>query len=106
MNRHCRIGKVTRKSDGASITVLRPKDDGSAADTLTKLQDHVNTLSKLYKDDAAGFAVVVWDRAGRTNRGFLNQRSSPFGSATARLVVAAALEADTIEGVVVDTFNR
>lgn len=106
MNPHCRIGRVTRKVSGASIVILRPKNDGSATETLRRLDAAIVTMKEHFHEDAAGYALVVWNRAGQTSRAFVNQACSPYGVDTARLVVSAVLSRDTTEEIVVDTFNR
>jgi hypothetical protein len=104
VNPHCRIGKVTRKG-GATVRVLRPEDDGSSGKLIATLREHVDILADQFKDDAAGFAVVVWGRDGRTNRGSRNAPSSPYSQRLLPAIVYDVLAQDTMAIVTRDVLD-
>lgn len=101
---HCRIGRVTKKG-GATVRLLRPEDDGSAADVIATLRKHVDDLAQSFETDAAGFAVVMWDRAGRYNRGRMNAPSSPYAYRLIPAIVHDILSQDTAAAVTCDVLN-
>lgn len=95
---HCRIGKVTRKG-GATVHVLRPEDDGSPAHVIAGLRKATEDFAQMFEADAAGYVVVMWDRAGRYSRGRGNALSSPYAYRLIPAIVHDILTEDTMESV-------
>jgi hypothetical protein len=63
---HCRIGKI-RPKDGRRpvVRVLRPEDyKSSTPELLRRFQDDVEHMIADNRHNAAGYAIVIWDRAG------------------------------------------
>ena len=103
---HCRIGRITRKGGGATVRVLRPGDDGTAKHTLAKFREHAGLLEGWFRDDAAGYVIVMWDKAGRYSRAIRTTNWSPWGPRTARVMVAHILQMDTMADVTRGVLNR
>jgi hypothetical protein len=101
---HCRIGRVTKKG-GAMVRVLRPTQDGSAAEVIATLREHVDTLAEQFATDAAGYAVVMWSRAGHYSRGRVNAPSSPYAYRLIPAIVHDVLSQDTAAAVATDVLK-
>jgi hypothetical protein len=103
---HCRIGKVTRKGGGATVRVLRaPNDDGSAVSVINHARDSFAALLSAFSDNAAGYAVVMWNRSGATDSAFKIARSSPFGMSVVPAIVHDVLAEGQMANVTRDVLN-
>ena len=89
----CRIGKVTRKDGRGSVRVLHPDGVGPAK-VLATFQRHVPEMADIFARDAAGYAIVMWDREGRWSRCWHIGNGSPFGPRTIAGVVHSVLLED------------
>lgn len=103
---HCRIGKITPKDGRPVVRVLRPGDFNSPVELIELFRRETAYIADQFKHDGAGFAVVMWSRAGEYIRSRFNTRSSPIAKTWLPAVVAEILRRDEIRDTVHGVLNN
>ena len=87
--------RSVRFKDGRTLRVISP-----AREVTKRVTDHlvrqVGNVKQIYRDDLAGYALVVWDRQGASSSAYIVSDASRLSNIEMPTFVAERLRCDII----------